>query len=426
MVKLNREKSLLILLVLIGLLMRLPKYETLYFDEAVYANIVNNFFKYNTFLPTRNIGGGEVFFNHPPLFWYIQAITWFASGFNDLALKGLSISFSLAIIVMTYFISKELKLSQPLLPTVIVALSSYISYYTSTMMMDGLFALLIMIYFLVYLKDKNSLSLPIIIFVTTMVRYEGLLLLISLTSLKNKKRFIKQAILLAILLLNYLFIISIIAPDSVGLAIDLLYSSVQKNYFNLLWNYLYAMNPFILLVVLVVLIKRFDFDWTRNVFFVVVPFVLFTFLTSTTIRRLVYTAPLILILSFYYLNIWVKKKKLFLVIVFFFVLSVMIQDYETNYDYLLGPSKFIKDHSNNSSLILSQSGPVISYYSERNYCPAAYSNGEEFASYLKNPKIEFIVLTPKIETLSQEKQDLIKNKDIVYHQTNNEIKIFVN
>ncbi|MHA1232732.1 MAG: hypothetical protein ACTSPQ_19035 [Candidatus Helarchaeota archaeon] len=104
----------------------------------------------------------------------------------------------------------------------------------------------------------------------------------------------------------------------------------------------------------------------------------------------------------------------------------MIQDYETNYDYLLSPSFFIKNYSHENSIILAQSGPVISYYSDRNYYLATYSSLNDFKNYLNDSNVLYIVLTPKLENLSEEKQNLIISKDLIYLQTNTHVKVLKN
>ena len=189
---------------------------------------------------------------------------------------------------------------------------------------------------------------------------------------------------------------------------------------------MYKRQPLIIFLSFLSLIKNYKNEKVQKVFTIITLFMVFALITSNTIRRLVYVTPLVIIMGIFYLEKITKIKELTNILVFLIALSVMVQDYETNYDYLLSPSFFVKNYSHENSIILAQSGPVISYYSNRNYYHATYSSLNNFKNYLNDSNVSYIVLTPMLEKLSEEKQNLIISKDLIYLQTNTHVKVLKN
>ncbi|MHA1232733.1 MAG: hypothetical protein ACTSPQ_19040 [Candidatus Helarchaeota archaeon] len=309
----KKEIILLGIFLIFSLFLRTPKYHTLYYDEANYASIVKNFFHYQTLLPTRNIATRTISI-HRILFYYLQAIFYFLFGFNDCALRILPLISSIIIIPISYLISKKIGMKNPFLPTIIITFSAYIRYYTSIVMSDGLFTLIVMIYALLYLMNKNPLILQALAFISLFIRYEGIFLFIpTLISFDKKIRInTKQLLITLLFFIMFLSFFIIIFLNSLIHSItyysSLIINSFMKNTFNFSWNYFYAINPLIFILFIITIIKHRKKTEIKKLIFVILPFMLFAFLITDTIRRIVYVTPLIILLSFYSLDVFLEKN----------------------------------------------------------------------------------------------------------------------
>lgn len=138
-------------------------------DEAIYAKVAKNILMTSDWLSLRWDNLAEYWFEKPPLYMWLTAVSFYVTGFNTIGARFVSAVFGVLCVVYTYKLASKLYNKYVGIISALILLSTtHFLYYARSAMLDvtvAFFILSTLYYLICYLNDprKNSKSFNLII-----------------------------------------------------------------------------------------------------------------------------------------------------------------------------------------------------------------------------------------------------------------------